>query len=192
MERPIKPSNIRAGIALAFATFVISIFLYFQPQYFGLMTNAVAIALIVFGVAGLGIELEKLTSGKQDALIPPEKGAGIFDNLGIGLALLIIWVALYHYFPIVWVNILISFVLLFAVYAIALGFTNFLFRTLSPKDVSSQSELAGSPSRDSNGSSQAKVSKPWSFAVKTAMVIAGVTGFVASLLQALQILKIIP
>ncbi len=127
MKKSTKSSDIRDGIALAFTAFIISIYLYFQSGYFGLLTNAVAIFLIVVGLAGFGIELEKMTSKKLDALIDKKGGSGIFDNLGIGLAMFVVWAALRYYFPMIWVNALTFLLLLFSVYGMALGFINILF-----------------------------------------------------------------
>lgn len=174
-----KRTDVRGGIALAIAAFVISIFLYFQLQYFGVLTRFAAIALVVLGFAGLGIELDKITSEELDSLINRGKGPGIFDNFGIGIAFLIVWAALYHYFPIIWLNLLTSPVLLFGTYGTILAIVNALFLTLTKlgsKTASSQTELQ----------------KPWLLAIKIAAAISGVVGFVASLIQILQFVKVIP
>jgi hypothetical protein len=126
-----KQPDVRAGIALAVAVFTISIFLYFQSQYFGALTTPAAIALIVFGFAGLGVELNRITSEEFDSLIDREKGPGVFDNLGIGIAFLVAWSALYHYFPTVWMNVLTSPVLLFGTYGTVLGLVNLVFPVLA-------------------------------------------------------------
>jgi hypothetical protein len=105
-----KSSNVRTGLALALSFFAISVFLYFQPTYLGSVTRFIAIAFVVIGICGLGLELEKLYHGKDD----PTQNAGIFDNLGIGLGLLIIWIILYVNFAAVWLNILIGLILIFA------------------------------------------------------------------------------
>lgn len=174
-----KQSDVRTGIAFALCAFTISIFLYFQPQYFGALTTPTAIALIVLGFAGLGIELNKVTSEELDSLIDREKGPGIFDNLGIGIALLVVWGALYHYFPAVWVNVLTSPVLLFGTYGTVLGLVNILFLVLatsSAKTTSNQSES----------------DKPGLLAIKVVSAISGVLGFIASLIQILQFFEVLP
>jgi hypothetical protein len=174
-----KQSDVRTGIALAVAAFTISIFLYFQSQYFGALTTPVAIALIVLGFAGLGIELNKITSEELDSLINTKKGPGIFDNLGIGIAFLVVWGALYHYFPIVWVNVLTSPILLFGTYGTVLGLVNVLFH------VSAKSSAKTTPvQRESH--------KSGLLAIKIISAISGVLGFFASLIQILQFFRVIP
>ena len=174
-----KRSDVRTGIALAVGSFTISIFLYFQSQYFGALTTPAAIALIVLGFAGLGIELNKITSEKLDSLIDTEKRPGIFDNLGIGIALLVVWGALYHYFPIVLVNVLTFPVLLFGTYGTVLGLVNILF-------------LVSAKSSAKTTSAQSESDKPGLLAIKIVSAISGVLGFIASLIQILQFFGVIP
>ena len=174
-----KRADVRSGIALAVAAFAISIFFYFQPQYFGALTTAAAIALIVLGFAGLGIELNKITSEELDSLIDREKGPEIFDKLGIGIALLIVWAALYHYFPMTLVNVLTFPVLLFGAYGTTLGLVNALFFVMTKSG--SKAALSRSES-----------DRPWSLALNIATAISGVVGFIASLIQILQFFQIIP
>jgi hypothetical protein len=142
-RRATKQSDVRVGIALAISAFAISIFLYLQPQYFGALTKAVAIALTCLGFAGLGIELNKITSEELDSLINREKGPGIFNNLGFGIASLIVWGALYHYFRITWVNVVTSVVLLIGVYSTTLGLVQL---GLNPSAVICSEGIVRSPS----------------------------------------------
>jgi hypothetical protein len=170
-----KQSDVRTGIALAISFFVISIFLHFQPQYFGALTTAIAIVLIVLGFAGLGFELNKTTSDELDSLTNREKGPEIFNNLGMGIALLIVWAALYYNFPWTWVNALTSVILLLGAYGITLGLVNILFFIL-PR------------SGSKTALSQSESNKPWALAIK---IIAGTIGFIASLIQILQFLRLV-
>jgi len=188
MKKATKPSDVRSGIALAATAFIISIFLYFQPQYFGVPTKAIAIIFIVIGFGGLGIELEKLTSDKRRSTISSKKGSGIFDNLGIGFALFIAWATIYYYFPIVWVNVLTSVFLIFGVYGMTLGFTNIFFRATSKSRAKSNSNNSD-PKEISF--EQKRTHKPQPVAIKIAVAASGVLGFIASLIQILQFLKII-
>ncbi|RLG71458.1 MAG: hypothetical protein DRO11_04420 [Methanobacteriota archaeon] len=175
-----KQSDVRTGIALAVSAFTISIFLYFQPQYFGALTTPVAIALIILGFAGLGIELDKIVIGKEvESLIDREKGPGVFDNLGIGIALLVVWGTLYRYFSTIWVNVLTSPVLLFGTYGTVLGLVNVLFLILVKS-----SDKAASPQNEPD--------RPGLLAIKVISAIPGVLGFIASLIQILQFFGIIP
>jgi hypothetical protein len=174
-----KQTDVRAGIALAVSAFAISIFLYFRPQYFGNLSMGVAIALIFIGFAGLGTELNKMASGDLDALVDRRKGQGIFDNLGIGIALLVVWAALYHYFPKTWINVLASPVLLFGTYGTVLGLINALFFTVTR-------------SSDEIVSTQSALNKPQRTAIRVISIFSGVLGFIASLIQILQFLRIVP
>jgi len=173
-----KQSDVRTGIALAVSAFTVSIFLYFQPQYFGVVTTPVAIALIVLGFAGLGIELDKITSKETGSLVDHKKGPGIFNNLGIGIALLVVWGALYHYFSTIWMNVLTSPVLLLGTYGIVLGLVNILFLVLVK-------------SSDKTASTQNEPDKPGLLAIKVISAISGVLGFIASLIQILQFFGVI-
>src|SRR5690349_4372298 len=58
-----KPVDPRSGMAIALTFFVISIFLYFQPNYFAAATVAVSLASIIIGFLGLGTELNRISSG---------------------------------------------------------------------------------------------------------------------------------
>lgn len=69
----------------------------------------------VVGIVGLGTELNKL--------FPKKKKSG-FQDLTIGLGFGIIWIVIYYYFPIWWVNIITFPILFFAVYGLLLGFIN--------------------------------------------------------------------
>jgi len=176
---PERKSDVRAGVALAITAFMISMFLYFQPRYFGSLTTAVAIALIALGLMGLGIQLDRIVSKTSNFVINREERPKIFDNLGIGLGLFTIWATVYYYFPITWVNILISAILFFGVYGITQGLVNILFVALTKSD-------------NETSLSHNEPSYPRALAVKIAVAISGIIGFIASILQILQFLKVIP
>ena len=188
MTQKAKPkSNPRSGISLALTAFIVSIVLYFQPGYFGFLTNAVAIFLIALGFAGLGIDLERLVKEGDTPSSDGPSTSGIFNNIGIGVALIIIWAAVFRYFPFVWLNIFTVFFLLFGVYGTTLGLVNLLFGFLA--------ESRSNPEHRPTIASQLQASEtkqPWSVATKIAVAVAGTTAFVASLLQILQIIKVIP
>ena len=183
-KRPSK-STVSSGIAIALTAFLLSIFLYFQPQYLGSLTNVAQIILIFIGFAGLGIELEKVINGNRELLAQQAKVSGLFNNIGIGMALLILWASLYNQSPIAWLNGLTFIILMFATYGITLGLVNLLFAALP------QTGIVGSVPTTPSSSSQNETRRPWSLALKIAVVISGLTAFLASLLQILQILKVI-
>jgi hypothetical protein len=188
-----KSVNPRSGMAVALTFFAISIFLYFQPKYFDVATVGVSLASIIIGFAGLGSELNKISSGEGNFADDFKRGAGIFDNTGYGIALLILWGALYYYFPIIWVNVIISPILLFAIYGIILGLVNGFFDfTLSKKDLDEQKIAIEAKPENKEALLQYNTSKYYLIVKSVVVVIVGTVGFVAALLQALQILKIIP
>ena len=157
-----KKVDVRSGIALAITFFAISIFLYFQKDYFGFLTNLISIVCIVIGLIGFGVELNKITSQKLGKIIDTKKGPGIFDNLGIGIGIFVIWVALYR---------------TFSTYGMILGLVNLLF--------------AGIVNRGTTNTNQREDNELWLLAVKISAVISGIIGFIASLIQILQYLKIL-
>lgn len=184
MKKPDKRRDVRSGIALVAAFFSISILLYFESSYFGSFTKVVAIALIVLGFAGLGIELEKMINTQQDGADREEGDVGVFDNIGIGTAMLVVWGALYHYFPVVWVNILTSAVLLFGAYGVALGLMNLAVLIVLRSQRKDVSEVP-----DDALPKRAKVDRRTARGI--AVAISGVVGFIASMIQILQFLRVI-
>lgn len=145
------------GIALAFTFLAIATFLYFLPNYFKIQTATRAAAIIfgVIGVIGLGIELNKF------------KKIG-FDNLGIGLALGVVWVTLFYFFPIWWVNIITLPILLFALFGIILGLVH----------ISNNLIFNAAPIKER-------------FFKRVPLIIGQVLGITLVILQILKILKII-
>jgi hypothetical protein len=105
--------SISSGIGLSFAFIVTAIFIYFTPEYLGSVVTTVIISsfMMVFGIVGLGTELNKLNNEKKFG----------FDDLGIGLAFIIIWAILHYYFPFTWLNWGLLFVLFFGFYGIGVG-----------------------------------------------------------------------
>ena len=138
-----------------------SAFIYFNPHYLGNSTASTVVSVLLsgIGVAGMGVELNKL-GGKGKAL-------GI-DNLGFGLLIGAVWALAYYYFPIWWVNALTLLVLLFALYAIALGLINIVEIVFTR-------------------ASSIKIT-----AAKVVIAITQVIVFVAAFLQILEILKLVP
>jgi hypothetical protein len=70
----------------------------------------------VIGVFGLGIEMSRLSN-------KPNIG---FDNIGVGLGLLFIWAILYYNFPFVWLNWLVTPLLMVALVAIMSGISSLI------------------------------------------------------------------
>jgi|SRR5690625_1438205 len=154
--------KIQGGIALAFAFLASSLVLYLFPSYFKveIITYCICIILAIIGVAGLGIELNKLSTNP--------KGIGL-DNLGIGIGLFAVWIIFFYYYDLWWINVLIFPLLLFGIYGTVLGIVNIVFFLFS----------------NPNESLKVKLS------IKLPVVIAQFAGFVLSIMQILQILKII-
>jgi preprotein translocase subunit YajC len=173
-----KKKDLQAGFALALMFFAISIFLFFQSEHYGDATKGIAIACIVLGFIGLGTELDNITSKKQKELAPYEKGTKIYGNIGVGIALLVTWVATFKKFELVWVNALLSPLLVLGMFGFMQGIVNLLF-TIVPEQ--KQDKAIGKDKKNSLATAK-----------KIITAISGILGFVASLLQILQYLKIIP
>ncbi len=182
-----RASSVSTGIALALTAFALSMFLFFDRQYFGSYSGTMAVALVVIGFAALGTELESLSEEGQQSTMGQAKASGVFSNIGIGLALLIAWAALYSSVSTTWGNILLFPILLFAIFGTMLGFVNLL---LSATPVGSDIQ-DNHPSSNAVAQAQNRVNRPWSLALRIAVAISGILGFIASVLQILQFLKIV-
>lgn len=101
------------GIAVALMFLGLAVFLYLNPDYFGVKkaSRLLGIIMAIAGVMGLGIELNRLSSKKPLGL----------DNLGIGLGLGAFWALIHFNWSYWWVNILIFPILGFAMYGILHG-----------------------------------------------------------------------
>ena len=157
-----KEEDIINGISIALAFLGVAVFLYLSPVYLGnsIVSLVCSIILGVVGIAGLGIELNKLSS--------KPKGLG-FDNLGIGLIFIIIWSLLYYYFNITWVNIFGLLFLIFGTYGTFRGVISVFYNLLT----------------DNNDSKKIK------WVVKLPVFIAQLAGFVLTILQILEVIKIV-
>lgn len=153
--------NIKEGIALALSCLAISVFLYLTPAYFKIhiITKLTSIIFGIVGIIGLSIELNKLTSN--------EKKIGL-DNLGIGLGLGTIWVIIYYYYPIWWVNLLTFPLLFLASYGIIIGLIGIL-----------------------NNIFTSEQSIKTTLLVKLPVAIAQICGFILTVLQLMQIVNTI-
>lgn len=112
-----KKRDFFSGISLAFTFLLIALILFLLPNFFKyiIVTRIFMLIFTVVGIVGLGTELNKL--------FPKKKKSG-FQDLTIGLGFGIIWIVIYYYFPIWWVNIITFPILFFAVYGLLLGFIN--------------------------------------------------------------------
>lgn len=157
-----KTEQIQSGIALASTFLLMSFFFFLYPSYFEIETVTYIIGIIfaIIGIMGLGIELNKIGSSP--------KGIG-FDNLGIGIGLLVIWILAFYYFNIWWVNAFISPIMLLGVYAILLGILNIFYSLFSNPQESIKVKLT----------------------MKLPVVITQFAGFLLTIMQILQLLKIL-
>ncbi|SEG79598.1 hypothetical protein [Paenibacillus sp. UNC499MF] len=101
------------GIAVAISMILVALFLFFNPSYLGIVivTNTVSTVLMVIGIIGLSIEINKIIG---------EKPLG-FDDAGLGFAFLVFWVIIYHYFDGVIINWILLLFLFFGLYGSVLG-----------------------------------------------------------------------
>lgn len=171
-----------SGLTLSLAFFVSSILLYFKSDFFGSWTRGIALLLIVIGLIGFGVEIEKQIKKNNKKIKEIEIGGG-FDNLGVGLAILVICLILTHNFPMVWLNALLSFLYFLSLYGIILGISNIILRFAHKNE---KIEMVSSTNNQfEKGQNQ---SKP---IIKAILLFSGIVGFIASIIQILQFLKII-
>ncbi|MFC7393010.1 hypothetical protein [Scopulibacillus cellulosilyticus] len=111
------------GIGLALAFILLAMFIYLNHDYLGNkdLSYIISAILISVGTIGLGTELES-----------ENKKFG-FDNLGIGLGLLVIWALLHYYFPYTLINWVISFLLFFAFVGIFSGIVSLLVKLVNTR-----------------------------------------------------------
>ncbi|KYG92157.1 hypothetical protein [Metasolibacillus sp. FSL K6-0083] len=152
-----KVKDIQQGIALSITFFIIGGLLYFNPYYTGsiVFSYLLTILSLLIGIIGLGIELNKL--GDQTVKLG-------FDDLGIGLGLVIAWATIYYFFPIWWVNLITLILLFFGIYGTTIGAIKVLRNLFLSKK---------------------------SFLLKLPIVIVQFTAFIAAIFTILNILKII-
>lgn len=111
---PAHLRDIQHGFALSLAFLVGTTFLYVRPEYLAspALSLLVGTVLGLFGAIGFFIELNKL-SGRHDLGL---------DNVGVGIALLVIWAVTYlklPHHPVL--NFVLLFVLLFGLYGVFRG-----------------------------------------------------------------------
>ena len=116
--KPVTLHDIMQGTAVALAFIGVATVSYFIPKYFGFPQIGLIVTIFCFiiGVAGLGLELNKL-GGENRKL-------GL-DNLGIGVFCGLVWAVLYHFFPIGWIDGVTTILLLVGFYGAALGTLEF-------------------------------------------------------------------
>ncbi|AJA48650.1 hypothetical protein CPAST_c25810 [Clostridium pasteurianum DSM 525 = ATCC 6013] len=106
--------NTKDELALSFSFLIIGLYFVFIPKFFGneFITRTVSIIVILIGILGLTIELNKI--------IEKHKIIG-FDDFGVGLILVIITQLLHYYFLYIWLNVLFSFILLLGIFGLVRG-----------------------------------------------------------------------
>lgn len=126
VRRSTPQGNPRTGLALALALLTLSGVFSLLPTYFISATVGVSITLFIVGLMGVGVDLNRLSSGQASILDDFSKGKGIFDNLFFGLGFVLSWLAIHYFYNNIWTNVAISLVLLFGAYAIYLGVVNWV------------------------------------------------------------------
>jgi hypothetical protein len=119
-----KKNEFVSGFGLAFAFIILAIFVYLSPEYFNSywVSTIVSSFCMIFGIIGLGTELNKLNND--------ESNLG-FDDLGIGLAFFIIWSVIYYNFQIIWLNYILLVILLIGLYGICTGLASIIHNIFS-------------------------------------------------------------
>ena len=110
------------GIALAITFIIISLIFYFDILNINLdnISTIVSITLLVFGIFGLGIELDKLSERKEGIGL---KNLGV--GLGLGLFIVFLWFWVRIYISVWWVTLLFILLLFMPIYGTLLGIPDF-------------------------------------------------------------------
>jgi hypothetical protein len=61
----------------------------------------VQIFFLFFGLFGVGTDLDKLVS-QRESIPNDKKFSGIFNNIGLGIAMIAVWSIAIDYFPNIW------------------------------------------------------------------------------------------
>src|SRR5689334_21864296 len=134
-----KPVGVKAGLAFALTFFVVSIVLFFLPQYFGSWTSWIAIGFTIAGFMFLGLELNRLTEEWEIVSKQTNNGREIFDKIGIGIGLLILWGIIVFNFRYILLNVIMFHPLFFGVSFVLVGIVNLIFDfVLSKKELEDQ------------------------------------------------------
>lgn len=95
VKSPKNRVDVKSGLGFALTFFVVSIVLFFLPQYFGSWTNWIALGFTIAGFMFLGLELNRLTEEWDLISKQTNNGREIFDKIGIGIGLLVFWGSLF-------------------------------------------------------------------------------------------------
>lgn len=192
-------SGPQGRLAIAVASLIVSILLYFHSSYFGSGTTFVSTFCVLFGFVWLGQAIDKFIGSKQVVLSTENNKAEIFTTLGMGIGFIVGWYAIDINTYQIWVRALIAPILYYAIVFILTGIINgiIIFSSQTEKrndeflvsllDTSGAKQLSSGTKQSSSSSNLVKNSY-----LRTILAaIAGITAFIAALLQILQILKLI-
>ncbi len=167
-----KP-DVGVWLSMALTLFCLSFFLLYSRTYFGSVTVAANWILIAVGIMILGISLSVV----DQITVYKEATYDKFGFIGMGIGILIICFLIYQSANTIWLNILLFPFLVFGLYAINMGIINV---------IRSKMEVT----KSSNSTQKAKGTN--SLSIKLINGFAWIVGLIASLLQILQFLKVIP
>ena len=162
------------SMSLSISIFILSIFLFYEQNYFDGATGVINVILTAIGIFILGISLSVISQQTTYK----EKQYDKFGFMGAGVAILIIWLLVYRSLLSIWANIILFPILFFGIYAIILGVINLM-----------RSRMSASGFRNRNDPLTDE--KPKSIVLRLLNGFAWAIGLLASLLQLLQYFKFI-
>lgn len=177
-EQKVSVEDVRFGVSLALTCLLISLFLYYVPFYLGIKSISYLVSLVLAftGVVGLGLELKKMSMGA----VRGQEGIA-FDDLGIGLGLLGVWLVSYRLLDFWLLNAVTSFLLFFGCLGTISGLLDILHR-LAPQGT------PGWPEESAARTTEPRRRFSWG---QVFTIIVQVVGLVLGVLQVLQIVKVI-
>lgn len=177
---PKRQVTVIDGIATYITFFLVSILLYFQNDYFGSNTNLVASICVVIGIMGMGNFLDKAINSDFGERNNLPKNTEFFGNLGMSIGLFLICLVVSRAVPTMLVKVITApfFFLSYMIFISSLVYLWILGMIPSSQDAIDISQTVD------NRKQQKKV-------FKFIAITSGIIGFIASLIQILQYLKIL-
>jgi hypothetical protein len=184
-NRTRKPVDPKTGIGIGLAFLTISVFLYLWSDYFSSATIFVQAFFLFFGLAGTGSDLDRLV--KQNFAITNEhRFADIFNNFGLGLALVFLWALIIRFFPGIGGRSFAFISFMAGTHFLCLGLVNLVFAFRPEADVLNEQE-----DQVNGNQGVQKSGKAWAVMKGVYIVINSLVALGASILTILSILKIV-
>jgi len=180
-----KTVDAKTGVGIGLTFLCISAFLFAWPDYFLSATLIVQAFFLFFGLAGTGSDLDRLAKG--DFISSNEhRFANIFNNFGLGLAMILAWAFIVGNFPGIYGRIIAFLPFIAGVTFLCYGLVNsmYAFYKSTPKLGTDNTESLDTKA----GSFSVGL---WRFILACYIVINSLVALGASILTIMSILKLI-